>query len=142
MDSLAATGVTVPGGLNSGPVGASIPDLLAEHRETLVRWGDERGRFGERYAAGRAHELFKEAHAQFNTLRESDEGRAGIAALMHDPNPYVASAAAAHSLLWSPDRATATLEGMERSPDVPWQVRVNAEQVLRDWRAGRLSFDW
>jgi hypothetical protein len=61
---------------------------------------------------------------------------------MHDPNPFVASAAAAHSLLWTPETATAALEGMERSGDIPWQVRVNAKQVLKDWRAGRLHFDW
>jgi hypothetical protein len=124
------------------PVGASIPDLLAEHRETLVRWGAERERFGEPNVARRATEVSREAHAQFKVLRESDEGRAGIAALMHDPNPYVASVAAAHSLLWTPDSATAALEGMERSEDVPWQVRANAKQMLKDWRAGRLSFDW
>jgi hypothetical protein len=122
-------------------VGASIPDLLAEHRETLVRWGAEWEKFGEHSSVRTANEVFKEAHSQFMVLRESDEGRTGIATLMHDPNPYVASAAATHSLLWTPDSATAALEGIEEAEDVPWQVRVNAKQTLKDWRAGTLSFD-
>jgi hypothetical protein len=95
-------------------VAASIPDLLAEHRETLVRWGEESERLDERRAVGRANKLFEEAHAQFKLLRESEEGRAGIAALMHDPNPYVASTAAGHCLLWEPDDATAVLGSNRR----------------------------
>jgi hypothetical protein len=114
----------------------------AEHRETLVRWGQESERLDERSAVGRSNELFEESHAQFKVLRESDEGRAGIAALMHDPNPYVASTAAAHSLLWTPDAAIAVLEAMEGSKDVPWQVQISAKYTLKEWRAGRLSFDW
>ena len=68
-------------------VRASIQDLLAEHRETLVRWGEEREQFGARSAVRRANSDFKDAHAQFKVLRESSEGRAGIAALIDDPNP-------------------------------------------------------
>ena len=123
-------------------MGASIPDLLAEHRATLVRWGEESERLNEHSAVGRANKLFEEAHAQFKVLRGSDEGRAGIAALMNDPNPYVASAAATHSLLWTPGPATAALEAMEEADGVPWQVRISAEYTLKEWRAGRLSFDW
>jgi hypothetical protein len=123
-------------------VGASIPDLLAEHRETLVRWGEESERLDERRAVRQANKLFEEAHAQFKLLRESDEGRAGIAALMRDPNPYVASTAAAHCLLWEPDAATTVLEAMEESEDVPWQVQISAKYTLKEWGAGRLSFDW
>jgi Domain of unknown function (DUF2019) len=123
-------------------VSASIPDLLAEHRETLVRWGEESEQLDERSAVRRANKLFKESHVQFKVLRESEEGRAGIAALMRDPNPYVASTAAAHSLLWTPDAATAVLEAMEKSEDVPWQVQISAKYTLKEWRAGRLSFDW
>jgi hypothetical protein len=115
-------------------VAASIPDLLAEHRETLVRWGEESERLDERRAVGRANKLFEEAHAQFKLLRESEEGRAGIAALMHDPNPYVASTAAGHCLLWEPDDATAVLEAIEESEDVPWQVQISAKYTLKEWR--------
>lgn len=121
---------------------ASIPDLLAEFRETLVRWGEESARLGERGAVQRANKLFDRAHAQFKVLRGSDEGRTGIAELIGDPNPYVASSAAAHALLWTPDAAAAALEAMEESKDVPWQVHISAKYTLKKWRAGRLSFDW
>lgn len=55
----------------------STRDLLAEHRETLVRWGEESERLGEGGAVRRANKLFDETHTQFNALRESEEGRAG-----------------------------------------------------------------
>jgi hypothetical protein len=90
----------------------------------------------------RANELFERTHAQFKVLRESQDGRAGITALMHDPNPYVASTAAAHSLLWDPEAATAVLEALEAAEDVPGQVQISAKYTLKEWRAGRLSFDW
>jgi hypothetical protein len=123
-------------------VTVSIPDLLAEHRESLVRWGEESERLTERGAVGRANKLFDRTHAQFKVLRESEDGRVGITALMNDPNPYVASAAAAHSLLWEPEAAVAVLEALEESKDVPGQVQISAKYTLKEWRAGRLSFDW
>jgi hypothetical protein len=123
-------------------VTVSIPDLVAEHRETVVRWGEESERLGERRAVRRANELFERTHVQFKILRESQEGRAGITALMHDPNPYVASTGAAHSLLWEPEAATAVLEALETAEDVPGQVQISAKYTLKEWRAGRLSFDW
>lgn len=90
----------------------SVWDLLAEHRETLVRWGEESERLGERPDAHRANKLFDRAHAQFKLLRDSQEGRDGITALTDDPDPYVASSAAAHALLWAPERASARLEAL------------------------------
>jgi hypothetical protein len=119
-----------------------MADLLAEYRATLARWGEESERLGQRGAVGRANKLFEQTHTQFKVLRESEKGRAGITALMHDPNPYVASSAAAHSLLWEPEAATAVLEALERSGDVPGQVQISAKYTLKEWRAGRLSLDW
>jgi len=89
----------------------------------------------------RANRLFDQAHAQFNSLRESEEGRAGIAALMQDPNPYIALMAAAHSLLWTPEPAIAVLEALEDSEGLP-VVQTSAEYTLIEWREGNLSFDW
>lgn len=120
----------------------SIPELLAEHRETLVRWGEESERLEERVAVRRANKLFDRSHAQFKVLRDSQEGREGITALMNDPNPYVASTAATHSLLWVPEAAAAALEALEASADTPWQVRFSARYTLKEWRAGRLNLDW
>jgi hypothetical protein len=120
----------------------SIVDLVAEHRDTIVRWGEESERLGERGAVLRANKLFDRTHAQFKVLRETEEGRAGITALMHDANPFVASTAAAHSLLWEPETATAVLEALEASEDVLGQVQISAKYTLKEWRAGRLSFDW
>jgi hypothetical protein len=123
-------------------VTVSILDLLAEHRETLVRWGEESERLGEPGAVRRANKLFDRTHAQFKVLRESQDGRAGITALMTDPNPYVASTAAAHSLLWEPEAAIAVLESLGESEHVPGQVQISARYTLKEWRKGHLSFDW
>jgi hypothetical protein len=60
----------------------SIPDLLAEHRATLVRWGEQSERLGQRGAVPRGNKLFDRSHAQFKVLRDSQEGRDGIAALI------------------------------------------------------------
>jgi hypothetical protein len=120
----------------------AIPDLLAAHRETLVRWGEESERLGERGAVRRANKLFDQSHRQFKVLRESEEGREGITALMGDPNPYVRSTAGAHSLLWAVERATKVLEALEEEEDVPWQVRISARYTLKEWHAGNLTFDW
>jgi hypothetical protein len=120
----------------------SVRELLSDHRETLIQWGEESERLGERGALRRANRLFDLTHAQFKRLRESPEGRDGITALMSDPNPYVASSAAAHSLLWEPELATARLEELESSQDAPGQVQIAAEYTLKEWRAGKLSFEW
>jgi hypothetical protein len=119
-----------------------MDDRLAEYRATLARWGEESERLGARGAVGRADKLFEQTHTHFKVLRESEEGRTGITALMRDPNPYVASSAAAHNLLWEHEGATAVLEALERSEDVPGQVQISAKYTLEEWRAGRLSFDW
>jgi hypothetical protein len=119
-----------------------IPDLLADYRETLVRWGEESERLGESGTAGRANKLFDRSHAQFKILRGSQEGRDGITALMNDSNPYVASTAAVHSLLWAPELAAAALETFEASETTPWQVQISANYALKEWRAGTLNLDW
>jgi hypothetical protein len=119
-----------------------IPDVLADYREALVRWGEESERLVVRARARRANKLFDRSHAQFKILRGSQEGRDGITALMNDSNPYVASTAAAHSLLWAPELAAAALETLEASETTPWQVQITAKYTLKEWRAGKLNLDW
>ena len=120
----------------------AIAARLAEYRGTIAQWGEEMERIGERGAARRANALFDRTHAHFKVLRDSQEGRNGIALLMRDPNPYVAAIAAGHSLLWAPEQATQTLEALQSSPDAPGPVRIDAEYTLKEWRAGSLYFDW
>ena len=76
-------------------------ETLARYRDTLVRWGEALNAI----ETHRANALFDASHELFKVLRDDPEGRAGISALMDDPNPYVRSTAAAHSLLWAPKTA-------------------------------------
>jgi len=46
-----------------------------------------------------------QVHTFFKQLRETDEGRAGISALMTDPVPQVRRWAAVHSLMWRREEA-------------------------------------
>ena len=109
-----------------------------QYRETLVRWGEA----SEADAITAANSLFDESHRLFKLLRDHAAGRGGITELMDDSNPWVRSAAAAHSLLWAPERALAMLEMLERDTSAPPEVRISAEYTAIEWRAGRLSFDW
>ena len=120
----------------------TIEELLTEHRETIVRWGDEMERIGERGAPRRANKLFVRMHAQFKVLRESHEGRVGITTMIRDSNYYVASHCAAHSLLWEPGRAIEALEALQGSTEAPPTVRISAGVTLQEWRAGNLNLDW
>lgn len=61
----------------------------------------------------KANRLFDRAHNLFKRLRDSEQGHAGIAALMNDPNPGVRVTAASHSLRWQEAEAIATLETLD-----------------------------
>ncbi len=74
----------------------------------------------------------------FSALRQSEEGRQAITALMAHDNPRVRLWAAAHSLEWAPQAAQAMLEE-ERDGGGP--VSFEAKWTLREYhRKGHLSF--
>lgn len=86
-----------------------------------------------------ANESHDRMHGYYKTLRKSDSGRRGISALMTDPSPHVRCWAAAHSLAWQPGIARAVLDALVNA-DGP--CAFDAEITLREFREGRLTFDY
>lgn len=86
--------------------------------------------------ANRAHD---EMHDAYRLLRTTSEGREAISALMDDGNPGVRLWAAAHSLFWKPDRARAVLKRLAAEGGL---LGFTAEMTLREFDAGRLTFDY
>ena len=79
----------------------TISETLALYRENAVRTAD-----------AHAPDAFKWAyqlHSYFKELRESEEGRRGLSALMSDSDAQVRRWAAVHCMGWERDQARATL---------------------------------
>jgi hypothetical protein len=78
-------------------------------------------------------------HACYRELRQTEEGRQGMIALMTDDNPYVRVCAAARSLCWAPEEARRVLEEI-RDGDGPGAF--TAKWTLIEYDKGRLTFDY
>lgn len=78
-------------------------------------------------------------HAAYKKLRETPEGRAGIAVLMRHASPQVRCWAAAHCLGWEIAEAKRTLESLRESRG---PCSFDAEMTLEAFRNGCLSFDY
>jgi hypothetical protein len=111
----------------------SVTRILAEYRQAAVVTDDLADTEKQNQAAHRIHACYK-------ALRETEEGRAGIIALMSDPSPHVRAWAAAHSLQWMPDAAQEVLEALRDENVFPYSF--DAEMTLEEYRKGRLSFDY
>ncbi len=84
---------------------AELEEMLARYREAA-----------ERSAAADENEAARwayQAHTYYKQLRETEEGRAGISALMNDPSLQVRRWAATHSLMWNRDAARRVLRTLE-----------------------------
>jgi len=78
-----------------------------------------------------------EVHASYSVLRESEEGRQSMIALMQDPEASVRCWAAAHCLQWRPEAARRVLEALR---DSHGPFSFDAEMTLDELDKGRLSF--
>jgi len=87
----------------------------------------------------RANRAHMEMHAAYKVLRSTEQGRAAIWALTRAAERSVRCAAAAHSLEWKPALARGVLETL-RDSDGPFSFE--AQMVLREYDAGRLTFDY
>ncbi|WP_159449535.1 DUF2019 domain-containing protein [Okibacterium fritillariae] len=84
--------------------------------------------------------MFKKIHQLYKQLRESEEGRAAISALLTDQSVDVRLGAATHSLFWGREDAELVLEEIAKMGDK--DQRINATMVLMQFRAGHLNLDW
>jgi hypothetical protein len=110
---------------------ASLESLLAMYRESA-----EGTSAPDPKTANRSQ---REMHAAYKKLRATPEGRAGIAALMHDSSPHVRCWAAAHSLGWEATEAKGTLQALRESGG---PCSFDAEMTLVAFNDGRLSFEY
>lgn len=115
------------------PTKKSVASLLVEYRQSADATDELRDTEKQNQAAQRVHACYK-------ALRETDEGKAGIIALMSDPSPHVRCWAAAHSLQWMPETAQEVLESLRAENVFP--CSFDAEMTLEEYRKGRLSFDY
>jgi hypothetical protein len=86
-----------------------------------------------------ANSLFREHHALYRSMRDSEAGRAAISGFLDDPVPAVRLLAATHSLTWDPERAEDVLERIENEGGV---MAMDAKWTLRSHRNANLDLDW
>ena len=109
----------------------AITDLAAAYRQLAEATGAPDPR-----AANAAHD---QMHLVYKVLRQTEEGRRAILDLTADGSPNVRGWAAAHSLAWWPEVARRTLEALVASDGL---CAFSAKMTLREFDAGRLSFDY
>lgn len=115
------------------PKKQSVASLLAQYRQAADVTDELADSRKQNQAAHRIHACYK-------ALRETEEGKEGIIALMSDPNPHIRVWAAAHSLQWVPETAQAVLQALCNENVFPYSL--DAQMTLEEYRTGRLSFDY
>jgi hypothetical protein len=105
---------------------------LEDYHATAVAWD------AAQRDADRANPLFDRLRDLFRELRESESGRQGIAALMHDPIIGVRLIAASDSLGWAEGEATEVLTLIENGSGLH---AVTAKYTLKAFRDGHLDRD-
>ena len=108
-----------------------LAELLARYRAAAMGTDDSDTK--------RQHRCADTVHACYKALRQTEDGRKGLAGLMSDPSPSVRVWAASHSLAWAPATARATLESIRTSGVFPHAF--DADITLEEFDKGTLSFD-
>ncbi len=111
--------------------GKNVSDMLIRYREAAEKTGNP--------VAKEANVWARRLHKHYKQLCTSEEGKAGIVALLSDPSPYVRCWAASHSLAWTPEIARHVLEELR---DAKGPCSFTAEITLKEFEQGRLSFDY
>jgi hypothetical protein len=109
-----------------------VGELLAAYAATAERWHELR------FDARAANPVFDENEHLARALRATDEGCAGIAALIGHEASGVRVLAAAHSVDFCEDEAVGALEALAGGDDLH---AIAAGHVLGEFRAGRLELD-
>ena len=110
-----------------------IEDSLEQFRNSAIKAGDFSNSKAQNKAARKLQAIYK-------TLRQTEEGRAGLSALMSDSNAGVRLSAAARCLQWDPDQATSVLEALRMLNIFP--ISFEAEMTIEQFNKGNLSFDF
>ena len=116
----------------SNETAPGLDDMLRAYRELAIAVGDISN-------PKRQNQRFDQLHAYYKKLRNTQEGRDGIAQLMRDANPFVRLAAAAHSLDWRTEEARRVLEELR---DSDGEGAFTAKWTLKEFERGRLRFDF
>jgi hypothetical protein len=84
----------------------SVIELLDRYRDAAHRSATTDETEASRWAY--------QAHTYFKTLRETEDGRKGVSALMADSDLQVRRWAATHSLMWDRERAREVLRTLDQ----------------------------
>lgn len=106
---------------------------VAEYERLALEWAAASG------VPRVANRLMDRHNAIFKRLRETAEGRRGVEALMVHASPDVRRLAASHALSWGCPAAEGVLRDLEKGKG---DAAFHAMMVLRQYRAGRLKYDW
>jgi len=115
------------------PPETDVETLAADYERLILEWEEALSN------ARKANRIFDDIHAVEVRLRSHEAGRACLEAFMLHPNRAVRLWSSSACLDWTPKRAVNVLEALEVPPDVH---SMYAMMVLKDYRAGRLKFDW
>jgi len=110
----------------------NIEDIITRYRQGAIANSDISD-------PKKANKGAKQVHACYELLRESQEGREALIALMGDQEPSVRCWAAAHCLQWKADSAREILESLRESRG---HYSITAEVTLEEYDKGRLTFDY
>jgi len=116
---------------------AAVADLAALFRATLLTMHE--CRVSEGGSPGRWNRLVNEMQSMHLRLRETEEGRRAITALVEDECLTVRQWAATNALAWSPEIARAELE---RQASADGLGSFDAQMTLREFDADRLDTAW
>lgn len=116
---------------------STVPGLVEEFRATLLDMHECRTSDGG--DPRRWNHLVDKVQSVHLRLREVEEGRDAIAALMEDDCLTVRQWAAANALAWAPGAARAELERQAASAGL---YAFEARVTLREFDAGRLNTTW
>ena len=106
--------------------------VVDEYERLALAWDAERN-------SRKANRIFDKLHGLALVLRESPDGRRGLESLLNHENRGVRLKAGSDCLAWGSPEAIATRESLVN----PRRFHsLDAEMTLREYRAGRMRFDW
>jgi hypothetical protein len=117
--------------------GVDVADLAGQFRAILLAMHECRG--SEDGSPRRWNRLVSEMQSIHLRLRDTEEGRRAITALVKDECLTVRQWAATNALAWSPKIARAELERQARADGLG---SFEAQMTLREFDAGRLDTAW